>query len=127
MKHVDFGMMIDQALKLEVPERVPFRLTQNMVDAMGVGMFALILYDVSLCKHLMLHTALLAAGYEGTFRRVSEITIGILRRNREMLMSVLESFIHDPLLEWKGSGQRGESAQVSVVSFDDVCIPNNER
>eukprot|EP00958_Prasinococcus_capsulatus_P010130 scaffold990_cov393-Prasinococcus_capsulatus_cf.AAC.30 len=87
LMHVDFGMMFDHALKLDVPERVPFRLTQNMVDAMGV------------------------AGYEGTFRRNSEITMDVLRRNREMLMSVLESFIHDPLLEWKGSGERGESGQ----------------
>ena len=55
---------------------MPFRLTQNFVDAMGV------------------------TGYEGLFRKAGEVTMEILRDNSDMLMSVLESFIHDPLLEW---------------------------
>ena len=40
--------------------------------------------------------------------RVCEITLGVLRSHREALMSVLETFVHDPLLEWtKGSKARG--------------------
>lgn len=42
-------------------------------------------------------------GYEGTYLRVSEITLSILRANKETLMSVLETFIHDPLVEWTKS------------------------
>ncbi len=34
--HVDFDCLFDKGLLLETPEVVPFRLTQNMVDAMGV-------------------------------------------------------------------------------------------
>ena len=47
--------------------------------------------------------ALGLAGYEGIFRRVAETTMGVLRGNRDMLMSVLESFVHDPLVEWTKS------------------------
>jgi serine/threonine-protein kinase ATR len=34
--HVDLNCLFDKARTFEVPERVPFRLTQNMVDALGV-------------------------------------------------------------------------------------------
>jgi serine/threonine-protein kinase ATR len=74
--HVDFNCLFFKGLTFEKPEKVPFRLTPNMVDAMGLS------------------------GYEGVFRRVCELTLGVLRNNRETLMSVLETFIHDPLVEW---------------------------
>jgi len=65
-----------QGQSFEKPERVPFRLTQNLVDAMGV------------------------TGYDGVFRKAGEVTMRLLRTNTDTLMSVLESFIHDPLVEW---------------------------
>jgi phosphatidylinositol kinase/protein kinase (PI-3 family) len=57
-------------------------------------------------------------GYEGIFLRVCEITLSVLRTHRETLMSVLETFIHDPLVEWtksqKSSGEvQNPHAQVS--------------
>ena len=76
------GRPYDGGLELETPEMVPFRLTQNMVDGLGAG------------------------GYEGTFMRVCEITLGVLRSHREALMSVLETFVHDPLVEWTKSASR---------------------
>lgn len=36
----------------------------------------------------------------GVFRRASEISLRILRHNKDSLMSVLETFLHDPLVEW---------------------------
>lgn len=36
MVQVDFSMLFDKGLTLAAPEMVPFRLTQNMVDAFGV-------------------------------------------------------------------------------------------
>ena len=42
-------------------------------------------------------------GYEGVFLRVCEITLSILRAHRETLINVLETFIHDPLVEWTKS------------------------
>ncbi|KAL8556534.1 hypothetical protein ACS0TY_004111 [Phlomoides rotata] len=77
--HVDFSCLFDKGLQLEKPELVPFRLTQNMIDGLGI------------------------TGYEGTYLKVCEITLSILRANKEMLMNVLETFIHDPLVEWTKS------------------------
>ncbi|XP_056170174.1 serine/threonine-protein kinase ATR isoform X2 [Syzygium oleosum] len=77
--HVDFSCLFDKGLQLEKPELVPFRLTQNMIDGLGI------------------------TGYEGVFLKVCEITLSVLRTHRETLMSVLETFIHDPLVEWTKS------------------------
>ncbi|KAE8671371.1 Serine/threonine-protein kinase ATR [Hibiscus syriacus] len=77
--HVDFSCLFDKGLQLEKPELVPFRLTQNMIDGLGI------------------------TGYEGVFLRICEITLSVLRTHRETLMSVLETFIHDPLVEWTKS------------------------
>ncbi|KAK1273836.1 Serine/threonine-protein kinase ATR [Acorus gramineus] len=77
--HVDFSCLFDKGLQLEKPELVPFRLTQNMIDGLGI------------------------TGYEGIFMKVCEITLTVLRTHRETLMSVLETFIHDPLVEWTKS------------------------
>ena len=78
-QHVDFDCLFDKGMTLQRPEIVPFRLSPNMLDGMGVS------------------------GFEGVFRRVCEISMGCVRSNRDMLMSVLESFIHDPLVEWQSS------------------------
>ncbi|KAE9018394.1 Serine/threonine-protein kinase [Phytophthora fragariae] len=91
--HVDFDCLFDKGLKLAKPEIVPFRLTPNIIDAFGI------------------------TGYEGVFRRVSEVTMHLLRENKETLRSVLESFIHDPLVEW---GRRGKATQGSGKSIPDL-------
>lgn len=44
--------------------------------------------------------ALGVTGYEGPFRRSSETIMRILRQNEDSLMTVLETFVHDPLVEW---------------------------
>jgi len=74
--HVDFSCLFDRGLLLDKPEVVPFRLTQNMIDGLGI------------------------TGYEGIFLKVCEITLSVLRTHKEALMTVLETFIHDPLVEW---------------------------
>ncbi|BGP12911.1 hypothetical protein JCM10213v2_000828 [Rhodosporidiobolus nylandii] len=74
--HVDFNCLFDKGRTFEVAEKVPFRLTHNIVDGMGV------------------------TGVEGVYRRSAEITLRILRANKDSLRSVLETFMHDPLVEW---------------------------
>lgn len=71
------------------------------------------------------------AGYEGVFLKVCEITLSVLRTHKEALMTVLETFIHDPLVEWtkshKSSGVevRNPHAQVlSILLQSTVCIIN---
>ncbi len=51
--HIDLGIAFEQGLFLQTPERVPFRLTNNIVDGMG------------------------AAGVEGTFRRCCETALQV--------------------------------------------------
>ncbi|PNW78179.1 hypothetical protein CHLRE_10g467200v5 [Chlamydomonas reinhardtii] len=79
--HVDFGCLFDKGLTLEVPEMVPFRLTQNVIDGFGI------------------------TGVEGVFRRCSETTLQVLRQHRDTLMTCAETFLHDPLVEWAARGQ----------------------
>jgi serine/threonine-protein kinase ATR len=74
--HVYFSCLFNKGESLAVPERVPFRLTRNMVDPMGVS------------------------GHEGGFTNLCAVTMNVLRGNRDSLMNVLETFAHDPLLEW---------------------------
>jgi serine/threonine-protein kinase ATR len=77
--HVDFSMLFDKGKTLSTPEVVPFRLTQNMIDAFGI------------------------TGYEGVYRSVCEQTMKVLRENKEPLINVLETLVHDPLVEWNKS------------------------
>uniref|UniRef100_S4RDY2 Serine/threonine-protein kinase ATR n=1 Tax=Petromyzon marinus TaxID=7757 RepID=S4RDY2_PETMA len=77
--HVDFNCLFNKGLTFGVPELVPFRLTHNMVHAMG------------------------PMGLEGLFRRACEVTMRVMCDQRESLIrgaSVLKTFIHDPLVEW---------------------------
>ena len=92
--HVDLNCLFDKGRTFEIPEKVPFRLTQNLVDALGV------------------------TGVEGVFRKAAEITMGILRNNSESLMSVLEAFAHDPLVEW--------SSRVSLFIPRDSMLRNDQ-
>jgi serine/threonine-protein kinase ATR len=73
---IDFSMLFEKGKTLAVKEMVPFRFTQNMVDACGI------------------------TGYEGVFREVCHNTMSVLRDNKDTLMNVLETFVHDPLVEW---------------------------
>ncbi|KAI8583673.1 hypothetical protein K450DRAFT_222245 [Umbelopsis ramanniana AG] len=80
--HVDVNMLFDRGQKLPVPEVVPFRLTQNLLDAMG------------------------PSGYEGTYRKSCEIVLRVLQQNKMSLLSVFETLVHDPIVEWKRYGER---------------------
>ena len=80
--HVDFNCLFDKGLTFEKPELVPFRLTHNMVDAMG------------------------ACGYEGPFRKSAELTVRILRASEDTLMTILETFLYDPTQDFIGKKSR---------------------
>jgi serine/threonine-protein kinase ATR len=80
--HVDFNCLFDKGSTFEKPEVVPFRLTHNMVDAMG------------------------PYGYEGPFRRSSELTLGLLRQNKDTLNTILETFLYDPTTDFVGKKKR---------------------
>ncbi|KAF2167045.1 hypothetical protein M409DRAFT_66135 [Zasmidium cellare ATCC 36951] len=86
--HVDFNCLFDKGLTFEKPELVPFRLTHNMTDAMG------------------------PYGHEGPFRKSSELTLGLLRQERDTLMTVLETFLYDPTTDFVGNKKKRSTAGV---------------
>ena len=46
-------------------------------------------------------TNLLAFFPPGVYRIACEVTMQLLRDNKDSLMSVLDAFIYDPLVEWE--------------------------
>ncbi|KFY23332.1 hypothetical protein V493_05913 [Pseudogymnoascus sp. VKM F-4281 (FW-2241)] len=104
--HVDFNCLFDKGLTFQQPEKVPFRLTHNMVDAMGVY------------------------GYEGPFRTSSEISLRLLRQHEETLMTILEAFVYDPtldLLENKNKKRRERDAGLQKVPNTPQGVLNSIR
>ncbi|GLC49196.1 hypothetical protein PLESTB_000192700 [Pleodorina starrii] len=74
--HIDYNVCWDKGAKLRVPEVVPFRLTQMLSTALGVG------------------------GLEGAFRAACEATFGCLRRRREALVGLADAVLSDPGVDW---------------------------
>lgn len=72
--HVDYNCIFNRGETLATPERVPFRLTHNLIDAMG-----------SIC-------------FEGHFKRTCEEVLRLARSNAAPIMSVLKAFAFDPLV-----------------------------
>ncbi|CAD6937427.1 unnamed protein product [Tilletia controversa] len=76
--NIDFGDCFEfAAMRVKYPERIPFRLTRMLVNAMEIG------------------------GLKGTFRITSEHVMRVLRDNKESVLALLEAFVHDPLITWK--------------------------
>lgn len=65
-------------MHLPRPEVVPFRLTPNMLDAFG------------------------PTGADGVFTGGLSASMQTLRDNKDVLLSVLEPFLKDPVIDWKG-------------------------
>ncbi|KAH7890803.1 hypothetical protein F5I97DRAFT_1975119 [Phlebopus sp. FC_14] len=88
--HIDLGIAFDQGKLLRVPERVPFRMTRDMVDGMGY------------------------AGTQGVFQRCAEETLRVLRERSDIIKTVLEVFKHDPLHSWTASELKLKKVQDST-------------
>ncbi|KAJ2903659.1 phosphatidylinositol 3 (ataxia telangiectasia mutated) [Zalerion maritima] len=80
--HIDLGVCFEQGRILPVPEVIPFRLTRDIVDGMGI------------------------TGTEGVFRRCCEFTLDALRKEQYSIMTVLDVLRHDPLYSWSVSPVR---------------------
>ncbi|KAJ4431843.1 hypothetical protein ANN_20449 [Periplaneta americana] len=92
--HVDFNCIFNKGEQFTCPERVPFRLTHNMVAGMG------------------------PMGVEGIFRKSCEITLRILRTQIETLMSVLRPFVYDPMVVWPNQSSEGNQDSRSAGRKD---------
>ncbi|KAL6442065.1 hypothetical protein ACFW04_002410 [Cataglyphis niger] len=85
--HIDYNVCFEKGKTLRVPEKVPFRMTPNIKAALGV------------------------TGVEGIFRFACEHTLRVMRRGRETLLTLLEAFVYDPLVDWRAG------ADTSIASY----------
>ncbi|XP_052872564.1 serine/threonine-protein kinase Smg1 [Anopheles cruzii] len=96
--HIDYNVCFEKGHTLRVPERVPFRMTQNLEEALGI------------------------TGIEGTFRLASEYVLKSLKRGRETLLTLLEAFVYDPLFDWAiteeaGGGPMPTATEITVSTM----------
>ncbi|EPB74623.1 FATC domain protein [Ancylostoma ceylanicum] len=90
--HIDYNICFDKGRHLRVPETVPFRLTQNILHALG------------------------PTQVEGVFRESCSHVLSTLREGREVLLTVLDAFVYDPLVDWTVSDHlTASSAAVGVA------------
>ena len=77
--HVDFNCLFEKGKTLEYPEKVPFRLTQNLEHACGAG------------------------GINSNFKSACFSIMSMMWDSRRSIHTNLETFLHDPLVEWSKS------------------------
>ncbi len=85
--HIDLGVAFEQGRVLPVPEVVPFRMTRDVVDGMGI------------------------TKTEGVFRRCCEFTLEALRQESYSIMTILDVLRYDPLYSWSISPLRIKKMQ----------------
>jgi ataxia telangiectasia mutated family protein len=98
--HIDLGVAFEQGRVLPVPEVVPFRLTRDLVDGMGV------------------------TRTEGVFRRCCEFTLEALRQESYSIMTILDVLRYDPLYSWTVSPLRMRRMQEDQEAGDGPLVLN---
>ncbi|KAJ3186873.1 Serine/threonine-protein kinase smg1 [Gaertneriomyces sp. JEL0708] len=124
--HIDYNVCFENGRKLRVPETVPFRMTRSIRTALGF------------------------AGLDGAFRAGSEHTLRVLRSNKDILMTLLETFVYDPLVDWTKDStgdldrkmselnvnlglissrisEEGQRLQAAFAAFSKVCVATIAR
>ncbi|EOO01356.1 putative ataxia telangiectasia mutated protein [Phaeoacremonium minimum UCRPA7] len=80
--HIDLGVAFEMGRVLPVPELVPFRMTRDIVDGMGI------------------------TKTEGVFRRCCEFALDAMREETYSIMTILDVLRYDPLYTWSISPVR---------------------
>ncbi|KAK9453420.1 hypothetical protein V1511DRAFT_504672 [Dipodascopsis uninucleata] len=103
--HIDLGVAFEQGKLLPIPETVPFRLSRDIVDAMGIN------------------------GIEGIFKRCCTFTLDVLRQEADSIMTILDVLRYDPLYLWTLSPLRKRRLQelndVSELNKNDLNENNS--
>ncbi|PFH63237.1 hypothetical protein XA68_15871 [Ophiocordyceps unilateralis] len=94
--HIDLGVAFEAGRILPVPELVPFRLTRDIVDGMGI------------------------TKTEGVFRRCCEFTLDALREEQYSIMTILDVLRYDPLYTWSISPVRLAKLQKARTEDEGV-------
>lgn len=106
--HIDYNICFEKGKSLRVPEMVLCRLTQNIVNAFGI------------------------TGIEGTFRISCEHVMKILRKGKEVLLTLLEAFVYDPLIDWTAQHEEGYTgaiyggARIAQLAKEGKIIPKKQ-
>ncbi|CAK7213142.1 Serine/threonine-protein kinase tel1 [Sporothrix curviconia] len=95
--HIDLGVAFEMGRVLPVPELVPFRLTRDIVDGMGI------------------------TGVEGVFRRCCEFTLDAMREETYSIMTILDVLRYDPLYSWSISPVRLAKLQDARSRTDEAA------
>ncbi|KAI5205260.1 hypothetical protein AUEXF2481DRAFT_9016 [Aureobasidium subglaciale EXF-2481] len=93
--HIDLGVAFEAGRVLPIPEVVPFRLTRDIVDGMGV------------------------TKTEGVFRRCCEFSMDALRAEKDAIMTLLNVLRYDPLYSWTVSPLKARRMQDPTRNGDD--------
>ncbi|ORY77398.1 hypothetical protein BCR37DRAFT_410859 [Protomyces lactucae-debilis] len=96
--HIDLGICFEAGKLLKIPELVPFRLTRDVIDGMGIQ------------------------GVEGIYKRCCTFTMDVLRKEQDSIKSILDILRYDPLYDWSVSPdkQKKQNNDDSVVDDTDV-------
>ncbi|KAF4342363.1 serine threonine kinase TEL1 [Fusarium beomiforme] len=99
--HIDLGVAFEAGRILPVPELVPFRLTRDIVDGMGI------------------------TKTEGVFRRCCEFTLDALREEQYSIMTILDVLRFDPLYTWSISPLR--LAKLQKARHNDDTLMDDDQ
>lgn len=90
--HIDFGDSFEVTMKRKgFPERVPFRMTRMIVNALDGGCVS------------------------GLFRRSCEDILWVLRDNQSSIIAQLEVFVHEPIFHAHDSGTVNGNSQKGIL------------
>ncbi|XP_031619505.1 serine/threonine-protein kinase ATM [Contarinia nasturtii] len=93
--HIDFGIAFEQGKCLPTPELIPFRLTRDLVSALG------------------------PSGVEGIYRKSCEKTMEVLRQNKSTILTIVEVLLHDPLYTWALTSNQASKRQQTHVQINE--------
>ncbi|KAI8377636.1 uncharacterized protein BYT42DRAFT_614302 [Radiomyces spectabilis] len=96
--HIDYNVCFEKGKRLRVPELVPYRLTQNLFNALGI------------------------TGVDGVFRTAAEETMRVLRKHKEVLLTLLDAFVYDPLVDWENEAEEVEERQMTEIQANLALI-----
>ncbi|PVU89723.1 hypothetical protein BB561_005189 [Smittium simulii] len=103
--HIDLGVAFNMGSLLPVPELVPFRLTQNIRDGMG----------------------LVNSRNDGnsTFFKQCVDTLNAMRGSKSLIRTVLSVLKHDPLYQWADSGLKIRQVITKQLAREDAASPKS--
>ncbi|KAI9017989.1 hypothetical protein CLU79DRAFT_837480 [Phycomyces nitens] len=89
--HIDYNVCFEKGMRLRVPELVPYRLSQNLYNALGI------------------------TGADGVFRAAAEETLRVLRKHKEVFITLLDAFVYDPLVDWESEAEEMQERQMLEI------------